>query len=86
MRFTNGSSKTIPLDQVVVTVVYGPDRRLAAPVYLDGSQDFGAIVKPGGSATANYSFSIPSGDLDDVTMYVDFDGLHGAATFHGKIG
>lgn len=80
---TNDSSRPVLLDGVVVTTVYGPDRRLARPVYDNRTEDFVGSVPAGGSAKARYVFSIPTPDLDDVTVYVDFDGRHSVAQFRG---
>jgi hypothetical protein len=83
IRFANGSTKPVNLNEVVVTVVYGADRRLAAPVYQDNAADFHSTIAPGGSTLATYAFSVPTSDLGNVTMTVDFDELHAAATFVG---
>jgi hypothetical protein len=85
IRFANGSTKPVNLNEVVVTVVYGADRRLAAPVYQDDAADFHSTIAPGGSTLATYAFSVPTSDLGNVTMTVDFDGLHAAATFVGAV-
>ncbi len=85
IRFGNSSKKPINLTQVVVTVVYGAEGRLASPNYEAGEQDFHSVVAPGKSATATYAFSIPHSGLSHVVMRVDFDGLHAAATFTGPL-
>jgi hypothetical protein len=85
IRFANGSAKPVNMNEVVVTVVYGADRRLASPVYQADAADFHSTVAPGGSTVATYAFSVPTSDLGDVTMTVDFDGLHAAATFSGSV-
>ena len=83
LRMTNDGRTPVRLDQVVVTALYGADRRQARPVYDDASRDFSGDLRPGRSASAVYSFSIPRRDLDRVTMIVDFDGRHTVATFRG---
>jgi len=83
LRMTNDGRTPVRLDQVVVTALYGADRRQARPVYDDASRDFSGDLRPGRSARAVYSFSIPRPDLDRVTMIVDFDGRHTVATFRG---
>jgi hypothetical protein len=88
IRFTNDSAKPIDLNAVVVTVTYGAaggTRRVAPPVYEDDSTDFFDTLMHGESKVATYSFSIPTGSLENVTMYVDFDGVHAAATFGGSV-
>jgi hypothetical protein len=85
--FTNDSDKPVDMSQVVVTVAYGPRHLQARPVYdAAGQSDFAGNIKPGKSAHATYAFSIPVASLDDVTMWVDFDGLHTSAVFTGKVG
>jgi len=84
LRFTNGSTRAISLDQVVPTAEFGTPARVAAPVYDARTQDFGTTVAPGRSATARYAFSIPPSQLGDVTIHLDFDGRHYAASFQGS--
>lgn len=81
--FTNDSKKSVDLNQVVVTAVYGDPGRLAHPVYDPQSQDFAGRVAPGKVARARYVFSIPPAQLGNVTVHVDFDGLHAAGRFTG---
>lgn len=81
---TNGTMKPIALNNVVVTTTYGTPRRVASPIYDVGSQDFHGTAKPGATAKALYVFSVPKADLGDVTMMVNFDGLHASATFKGS--
>ena len=83
LRMSNHGSAGVNLNRVVVTAVYGPDHRRARPVYDEHSRDFGGELRAGRSTTATYSFSVPRRDLDHVTMVVDFDGRHTAATFRG---
>ena len=85
LAFTNGSTKPVSLDHVVPTASFGSPARIASPVYDDRTQDFGATVAPGHKATATYAFSIPVDQLSDVTIHLDFDGRHYAATFHGSV-
>jgi hypothetical protein len=85
VALTNGSKQAIKLDQVVVTARYGNPARVARPTYGSGAKDFSGTVEPGRTATATYSFSVPTNQLKNVTMAVDFDGLHAAATFRGPV-
>jgi hypothetical protein len=84
LRMTNSSDRAVDLDQVVVTLVYGTERRTSRPVYDDRARDFNGTLRPGRTATATYVFSVPRDDLDDVTMFVDFDGQHTVARFRGS--
>ena len=87
VKLTNGSSKAVNLNEVVVTTFYGPTKQLAAPVYTEsaGTFDFSGTVKPGASTTALYAFAVPTKQLGRVTMVVDFDGLHTSATYTGAV-
>ena len=87
VKLTNGSSKAINLNQVVVTTTYGTTNQLAAPVYTEGAgtYDFSGTVQPGASATALYAFAVPTKQLNRVRMVVDFDGLHTSATYTGAV-
>jgi len=84
LRMTNRSGRAVDLDQVVVTLVYGTERRTSQPVYDERARDFNGVLRPGRSAPATYLFSVPRDDLDNVTMFVDFDGQHTVARFHGS--
>jgi hypothetical protein len=83
LRMTNRGNRAVRLDQVVVTVVYGSQRRTSRPVYDERARDFSGVLRPGSSADASYLFSVPRDQLDDVTMLVDFDGRHTVARFRG---
>jgi hypothetical protein len=87
LKLTNGSTKAVNLNQVVVTTTYGTTKQLAAPVYTEsaGTYDFSGTVKPGASATALYAFAVPTKQLNRVAMVVDFDGLHTSATYTGAV-
>lgn len=85
LDLTNGTTADIGLDHVVVTMTYATPRLVASPVYEDGTLDLTGTVKPGEKATATYMFSVPTDQLDNVTMSVDFDGVHAAATFEGSV-
>lgn len=84
LSMTNRTGRVVNLDQVVVTLVYGSERRTSRPVYDDRARDFNGVLRPGGSATATYLFSVPPDELGDVTMFVDFDGRHTVARFRGS--
>jgi hypothetical protein len=87
IRLTNGTSTRLDLNQVVVTTFYGPTRQLAPPVYTEGTgaRDFSGTVAPGASTDAVYAFAVPTSELKDVTMVVDFDGPHVSAVYHGAV-
>lgn len=87
LELTNGTKKPINLDQVVVTSFYGKTHQLAPPVYTDGAgaRDFSGTVAPGARTTATYAFAVPVRSLSDVTMVVDFDGVHTSATYRGAV-
>lgn len=83
LRFTNGTKKDVDLTRVVVQMSYGSPARVAAPVYDATAMDFSTVLKPGGSASASYVFSVPVASLNHVTMTVDLDGVHATAAFVG---
>ncbi len=87
ITLVNGSRRAVDLQQVVVSASYGPDNLAAERVYaadLD-ARDFGGTLAPGARAQARYAFAVPSGELDDVRLVVDFDGLHTSAEFRGPV-
>ena len=85
LEIVNGSTKSLDLSRVVVTLLYGTPKRVASPVYEPGALDFAGTLAPGATARGTYMYSIPTADLSDVTMTVDFDGVHAAATFTGSV-
>lgn len=84
LRLSNASSRTLDLDQVVVTTVHGSPARISSPVYLSSSRDFSGKVGPGKKAEAAYSFMTSVAQADEVAVHVDFDGRHTAAVFAGS--
>jgi hypothetical protein len=87
LELTNGSGQPINLNSVVVTTYYGGSNQLAAPVYTPSAAtvDFGGDLASGAKATASYGFAVPTSELGNVTMVVDFDGVHSSATFSGAV-
>lgn len=86
LRLTNGSARPVDLSQVVVTTTYGQRPRIATPVYETAqAQDFAGAVAPGASTSATYVFSIPPGQAKKVSTWVDFDAVHGAASFSAEV-
>lgn len=87
LALTNGSDQPIDLNSVVVTAYYGDTNQIAAPVYTASAetQDFTGTVAPGAQSTASYGFAVPTSDLGNVTMVVDFDAVHSSATFSGAV-
>ena len=83
----NGTAQPIDLNSVVVTTYYGGTNQLAAPVYTPSAQtaDFGGALAPGDKASARFGFAVPSSELGNVTMVVDFDSAHSSATFTGSV-
>lgn len=87
LEFTNGTTKPVLLDQVVLTALYGKSRQLAPAVYPPNVavKDFGGTVAPRATAKARYTFAIPSRELGAVTLVIDFDGAHASTVFTGKV-
>ncbi len=83
LSMTNGGARAVSLNQVVVTAIYGVDRRQARPVYDNETRDFSGTLGPDDVGRARYTFSIPKDQLTRVTMIVDFDGRHTVARFDG---
>lgn len=85
VTMTNGTTKQIDAQQVVLTSTYGTRGLMAERVYAadTGAVDFGGQLAPGASATARYAFAIPAEQLGDVRLVVDFDGAHTSAEFDG---
>ena len=85
VTMTNGTSKPIDAQSVVVTSTYGGRDLVAERVYAADTRavDFGGQLAPGDSATARYAFAVPAKQLGDVRLVVDFDGTHTSAEFVG---
>lgn len=86
LKLTNGGRRSLKLNTVVVTAVYGEPGRVANPIYVGNTQDFAGTVKPGKTAKAVYTFMIPVTRRSQVTIHVDFDAVHTAAVFSGSAG
>lgn len=86
LTLTNNRSTELDVSSVVLTTTYAAKpKRLAPPVYDESVRDFGGSVKPGATATAVYSFSIPTNQLADVTLTIDLDANHAPASFAGSL-
>ncbi len=85
VQIVNGTKQSLDLSRVVVTMTYGTPKKVASPVYEAGAMDFAGTLAAGATAKATYMYSIPTGSLSNVTMAVDFDGGHAAATFTGAV-
>lgn len=83
LTLSNGSTRRVDLDRVVVTLVYDRDR-VARPVYDDAERDFAGQVRPSRSAKATYAFAVPVEGRSAVRVVVDFDARHTAAVFRGS--
>jgi len=81
----NGTKKPIDAQSVVVTSTYGKRGLVADRVYAADTDavDFGGQIAPGADATARYAFAVPTKQLGDVRLVVDFDGTHTSAEFDG---
>lgn len=84
VRFTNGTTASVDLNQVVVSAYYGASQTAAAPVYEGSLNDFSGQLVAGASKAADYAFSIPVKDLGSATLAIDFDGRHTVAVFTGS--
>ena len=82
----NGGKEPIDLDTTVVTVLDAEDQQIA-PVYVEEADvaDFAGKVKPGKTAKARYAFAVPKASRSQVTVVVDFDGVHTSAVFRGGL-
>jgi len=85
IRIHNGSENAIDLNQVVVTATIKNGAEAARPIYFDGVADFFGSVKPNSSKVSTYAFTIPTANLDEVVLTVDFDAKHRPATFSGSV-
>lgn len=86
LKITNGGEKAIDLDTTVVTVLDAEDQQIA-PVYVEEAEvsDFSGKVTPGKKAKARYAFAVPEASRSQVTVVVDFDGIHTSAVFRGGL-
>jgi hypothetical protein len=85
LKFTNGSTKPLDLNQVRVSLRYGNDKISAEPSYYGNLNDFFGAVSPGRSRSAGYGFILPDSRVTDVRIRVKFDSKHSAALFVGAI-
>lgn len=86
LQIKNGSTKTLSLNTVVVTVL-DKNGKAVNPVYVDEAKvsDFAGDLKPGSTVKARYAFAVPKSSRSKVTVVVDFDGVHSSAVFRGGL-
>lgn len=86
LTMANGSKQPIDLNSTVVTVLDVEDQQVA-PVYVEDAEvaDFSGMVLPGKNATARYAFAVGDESRSQVTVVVDFDGVHTSAVFRGEL-
>lgn len=79
------AERELDLNHVVVTLRFGDEELVAAPLYGETeTRDFGGTVAAGDMQTATYAYLLPD-DVDTATLYIDIDGQHVPATVQGKI-
>lgn len=86
LQVSNKSSAKLSMSTVVVTVL-DKDGAAVAPVYTEEAkvQDFSGTLKKGKTVKAKYAFAVPKSSRSNVTVVVDFDGVHTSAVFRGKL-
>ena len=85
LTLTNGTSASVDLGQVVVTLAYGKPAKIAQPTYnTTGLSDFSGVVKPGAKSTARYAFAVPAAKDGQLTAVVDFSADHYPAVLTGS--
>lgn len=86
LAVVNGSKQPIDLNTTVVTVLNAEDQPVA-PVYVEEAKvvDFSGKAQPGKTAEARYAFAVTQDSRSQVTVIVDFDGVHTSAVFHGEL-
>lgn len=86
LEIKNGSKRTLSLDTVVITVLDKGNKQVN-PVYVEEAKvsDFAGELSPGKTAKARYGFAVPTNSRSQVTVVVDFDGIHTSAVFRGGL-
>ncbi|HXD28179.1 MAG TPA: hypothetical protein VN621_05415 [Arthrobacter sp.] len=79
------AERDLDVNHVVVTLRFGADDLVAAPLYGEvKTRDFGGIVPAGEMQTGTYAFLLPQ-NVDTATLYIDIDGQHVPATVQGRL-
>lgn len=86
LEMVNGGKQPINLNTTVITVLDATDQQVA-PVYVEEAQvaDFSGTIQPGKTTTARYAFAVAKQSRSQVTVVVDFDGVHTSAVFRGEL-
>lgn len=85
IKIQNGSSQSLTVSNVVVTMRYGSGNTAAAPLYEGKDElDFAGTVKAGESQTRGYAFMVPKGTVAG-TVFIDIDGAHTPAALSGNL-
>lgn len=87
LEIDNGGERAIDMNTTIVTVL-NADGQQVPPVYVENEEvaDFSGEVKPGATSKARYGFALPVASRSQVTVVVDFDGIHTSAVFRGGLG
>ncbi|MFB4296091.1 hypothetical protein [Actinomadura sp. NTSP31] len=85
LKFANGSAKTLDLNKVQVTAVYGAKKTRAQHTSYANLNDFYGAVPAGGTRSASYAFDLPSSGYKSVMVGVKFDAQHKTALFAGAL-
>jgi hypothetical protein len=83
VKITNGASKRLPLDQVVVTLT-GADRAPGTPMSGSPARPLAGSLAAGSSASGVYVFAVPKGSRNPVTVEVTVRGGDPVLVFRGK--
>lgn len=87
LEIDNGGRSPINMNTTIVTVLDAEGQQVP-PVYVEDEEvaDFSGEVKPGAKSKARYGFAVPVASRSQVTVVVDFDGIHTSAVFRGGLG
>lgn len=86
LEMVNGGRDPIDLNTTVVTVLDAEGQQIA-PVYVEDAKvaDFSGRVQPGKTTKARYAFAVAQEARSQVTVVVDFDGVHTSAVLQGEL-
>ncbi len=86
LEILNGGKQPIDLNTTVVTVL-DAENQPVAPVYVEEAEvaDFSGKVQQGKTVKARYAFAVAKNSRSQVTVVVDFDGVHTSAVFRGEL-
>jgi hypothetical protein len=85
LKATNDTKKAISLGTTVVEVSYGADKTPGVQLMNPGGKPFAGAVKPGGSATGTYVFTVPVDQRKQIQVTMSYAASKPTVVLEGPV-